>query len=216
MFQKLAVQELFPTPVWIADLDSKRRASLNAHLLRTIYELTEPRNDLPPGGSWQTDSTLHQHPAFFDFIDLVAKTAKGALGFLELEYDGIVCTGCWANINPTGGKNSTHTHPNNYLSGVYYVQVPRGSGNIEFADPRPQAGVILPRGKAWNKFTGNKVTVPVTPGRMVMFPAWLGHSVPTNTSSEHRVSISFNIMFSHYTETMSGTVWQKGSAPIRP
>ena len=215
MFKRHAVQEIFPTPLWIGDLGDEACDALNRHLLKTIYELVEPREPVAPGGSWQTDPTLHERDAFSDFMLLVMKTAQGALEFLDIEYEDFVCTGCWANINPTGGKNSSHTHPNNYLSGVYYVAVPEGAGNIEFADPRTQAGVIMPRTRKWNKFTGNKISVPVMPGRMVIFPAWLSHSVPVNISTEERVSISFNIMLTRYTETMSGTLWTSGSAPLR-
>lgn len=215
MLQAQTVQEIFPTPLWIVDLDAATREPLNRHLLETIYALTAPRRALPPGGSWQTDPTLHTRPEFADFAGIVTKAAKGALDFLALDYPGFVITGCWANINPTGGKNSSHTHPNNYLSGVYYAAVPEGAGSIEFADPRAQAGVIMPPTKTWNKFTGNKVAVPVMPGRLVIFPAWLSHSVPTNVSAEDRVSISFNIMLTQFTETASGTLWKKGSAPLR-
>jgi len=201
--------------LWIADLDDSTREPLNRHLLTTIEALIEPREPLGVGGSWQTDPTLHRRAEFSDFLAIVLKTAKGALEFLDVDYEGFECTGCWANINPTGGKNSSHTHPNNYLSGVYYVAVPDGAGKIEFADPRPQAGVIMPASGKWNKFTGNKIAVPVMPGRLVIFPAWLSHSVAANTSQEERVSIAFNIMFTNFTETMSGTLWKKGSAPIK-
>ena len=215
MLKRQAVHELFPTPIWVADLDDETHGPLNDHLSRTIYDLTEPRGELAPGGSWQTDPVLHKRPAMSDFISIVMKTAKGALEFLDIDYEGFDCTACWANINPTGGKNSSHTHPNNYLSGVYYVAVPKGAGDIEFGDPRAQARVIMPPTASWNKFTGNKVSVPVMPGRLVILPAWLSHSVPANTSDEHRVSISFNIMFTNYTETMSGTLWKSGSVQLR-
>jgi hypothetical protein len=33
-------------------------------------------------------------------------------------------TGCWANVNPPGSYHPTHNHPNNFLSGVYYVDIP--------------------------------------------------------------------------------------------
>ncbi len=215
MLKSQKVQEIFPTPLWIVDLDDATREPLNRHLMKTIYALIEPREPVGTGGSWQTDPTLHERTEFSDFMAFVSKTAKGALKVLDIDHEGFQCTGCWANINPTGGKNTSHTHPNNYLSGVYYVAVPEGSGNIEFADPRAQAGVIMPPTGKWNKFTGNKLAVDVMPGRLVIFPSWLSHSVPANTSDEERVSISFNIMFTNYTGILSGTLWKKGSARIR-
>src|SRR5262249_23732058 len=90
-------------------------------------------------------------PQFADFIAIVEGAARGAFEFLGLRYDSFEITGCWANVNPQGGLNSSHNHPNNYLSGVYYVSVPPGTGQIVFADPRPQAGVMVPTTDRYNK-----------------------------------------------------------------
>jgi ectoine hydroxylase-related dioxygenase (phytanoyl-CoA dioxygenase family) len=40
-----------------------------------------------------------------------------------------------------------------------------------------------------------------------MFPAYLQHSVDANRSDQERVSISFNIMFSSFTEELSKPLW---------
>jgi len=45
-------------------------------------------------------------------------------------------------------------------------------------------------------------------GKLLVFPAWFRHSVPPNGSDQERVSISFNIMFSSFTETVSPPKWQ--------
>ena len=37
----------------------------------------------------------------------------------------------WANINPPGGMNRAHQHPNSLWSGVYYVKAPKNSGNLK-------------------------------------------------------------------------------------
>ncbi|MGH8628692.1 MAG: putative 2OG-Fe(II) oxygenase [Gammaproteobacteria bacterium] len=39
-------------------------------------------------------------------------------------------TGCWANVNGIGASHGVHTHPNNFLSGVYYVQTQAGADTI--------------------------------------------------------------------------------------
>ena len=48
------------------------------------------------------------------------------------------------------------------------------------------------------------------PGTLVLFPAWLEHSVPPNGSAENRISLSFNVMFSRYGETMTRPLWDPG------
>lgn len=214
MFEKLSVQELFPTPLWICDLTEAHHRRLNADLKARIEALIEPRPAIELGSTWQTDPILHRLPEFADFIAIVEGAARGALEFLGLRYDSFEITGCWANVNPQSGLNSSHNHPNNYLSGVYYVAVPPGTGQIVFADPRPQAGVMVPTTDRYNKFTANKITADAKEGRMFLFPGWLFHSVPVNRGTAERISISFNVMFTNYTETMSPPLWS-GTAPIK-
>lgn len=42
---------------------------------------------------------------------------------------------------------------------------------------------------------------------LVMFPAWLQHSVPPNLSDESRVSVAFNLMFPSFGTTMASPMW---------
>ena len=47
-------------------------------------------------------------------------------------------------MSTTGAGHRMHSHPNNFLSGVYYVQTHEGADSINFHDPRPQTGIIRP------------------------------------------------------------------------
>jgi hypothetical protein len=49
--------------------------------------------------------------------------------------------------------------------------------------------------------------VRVKDGTMLVFPAYLQHSVDASTSDKERISISFNIMFSSFTQTLSKPLW---------
>jgi len=40
-----------------------------------------------------------------------------------------------------------------------------------------------------------------------VFPAYLEHSVSPNESTDVRISVSFNVMFSDYAETISPPLW---------
>jgi len=50
-------------------------------------------------------------------------------------------------------------------------------------------------------------TVHVPTGTLLMFPAWLQHSVDPNRSESRRISISCNVMFSAYAENISRPLW---------
>jgi len=127
--------------------------------------------------------------------------------------------GARANINPPGGRNKMHHHPNNFLSAVYYLQTPEAEAEAEdrilFEDPRPQASVMMPRVVQFNRHNGNVLTFKVRPGRLVMFPAWLKHSVPPNNSQRERISIACNLMFKNFVEESSPALWE-GTVTLDP
>jgi hypothetical protein len=101
---------------------------------------------VPAGSNWQTPQDLHKRPAFAEFVKLVEMAARGVARFLQVDQYPMVITGCWGNINPPGAYHPTHHHPNNYLSGVYYVAVPAAGSRIQFQDPRPS--MIMPKAAA--------------------------------------------------------------------
>jgi uncharacterized protein (TIGR02466 family) len=100
-----------------------------------------------------------------------------------------------------------HSHPNNFLSGVYYVQVQEGADTINFHDPRPQTGIIRPPVTELTAYNTDQVVVKVQTATLLLFPAWLPHSVSPNESGETRISVSFNVMFSAFAEEMSKPLW---------
>jgi uncharacterized protein (TIGR02466 family) len=100
-----------------------------------------------------------------------------------------------------------HSHPNNFLSGVYYLRTATGADTINFHDPRPQTGVIRPPVQALTAENTDQVVLRVEDGTLLLFPAYLAHSVDANASAEERVSISFNLMFPAFTEALARPMW---------
>ena len=127
--------------------------------------------------------------------------------FLKIECDAFEVTGCWVNIGPIGAAHREHSHPNNFLSGVYYARVSPGGDTITFSDPRLQAHVIAPRIREPSTRTASSVNVGVRAGRLVLFPAWLRHSVSSNRSDHQRISVAINVMFTDYVARMSRPRW---------
>lgn len=205
MIEKQEVQELFPTSIWIVDLKPAEAAPFNAKLKAEIENIISPRPRVPAGSNWQTPQDLHTRPAFADFVKLVEMAARGVARFLQIDQHPMTITGCWANINPPGAYHPTHNHPNNYLSGVYYVAVPESGSRIVFQDPRPL--MIMPKPRQFTRLTANAADAESRPGRLLIFPAWLRHSVPANDGQTERVSISFNLMFKQFAETLAAPMW---------
>lgn len=98
--------------------------------------------------------------------------------------------GGWANVNPPGCANVRHNHAKSVLSGVFYIRVPKDSGNLVLEDPRDAAQMLggLP------DILLDPVEIPPKEGVLLIFPAWLPHRVEKNRSSEDRISVAFNAL----------------------
>jgi len=202
------IYQLFPTNVWEIQFSKEQHESLNNDLVASINELLEPRAPIPPGQTRQTRNDIHTLPQFFEFAKIIKNAGAGVLEFLQIEQDKFDITGCWANVNPPGSSHSPHTHPNNYLSGVYFVRAPQGANQICFFEPRPFMQIITPKFKVQNEQNANMISLNAQEGGLLIFPASLKHAVPPNQSQEERISISFNLMFSDFSETMSQPLWE--------
>jgi len=195
----------FPTMIYSYDVENAE--SLNKSLLDLTYAERENgiavnKSNTAELGSWHSATALHKNR---DYSPLLSEV-NSALSQIsnELRYakeQFLKVTSMWSIINPPGNGNRAHIHPGSLWSGVYYIQAPEGSGNIEFIDPR--SALIMNQPKYENKRKRprecwTKVNLKPVAGRMVIFPAWLYHGVDSNLSKEKgragdRIIISFNV-----------------------
>ena len=204
----MQILNLFPTPVWIQQLEPERAESINRQAIDLIDRLREETPGINPGDRWQTPNNLETRPELQDLMSIVKEGAQEALSALRIEHNGFLVTGCWANIKPAGSGHRPHSHPNNYLSGVYYVRMPSHGGRILFHDPRIQPYIILPRLTERNEYNCRIAHLPIREGVLILFPAWITHSVEDNPEDLDRISISFNIMFKQFGEEIARPRWE--------
>jgi uncharacterized protein (TIGR02466 family) len=107
----------------------------------------------------------------------------------RLRYDlagrTLAMTDCWVNVMPAGVVHSLHLHPTSFISGTYYVAVPRGAGMLKVEDPRLSRMMAAPPRQT-------HVGLPAKPGDVILFESWLRHEVPPALYAGERISISFN------------------------
>ena len=162
---------------------------------------------LAPGQGWQSEQALHAREEFQQLAACVGNAAKSILRFLRIGHEACEITGCWATVLARGAAHKAHSHPNNFLSGVYYVQVQADADTVNFHDPRGQAAIIRPPVTELTAYNTDQVVVEIGTGTLLVFPAWLPHSVDANRSENPRISVSFNIMFASFAETMGEPLW---------
>jgi len=206
-FESSQVISMFPTLVWKTQFKSEAYKKINNPIVKKLNEMTQSVPNLIPGESWQSEQILHTLEDFQELLASINSTATGVLEFLKIGYDAFEITACWANINTQGTGHRIHSHPNNFLSGVYYLQTPERASTINFHDPRMQTSIIRPPVTQLTAENTDQVVVEVKEGTLLLFPSWLQHSVDLSKSEKRRISISFNLMFSAYTEKMSKPLW---------
>jgi uncharacterized protein (TIGR02466 family) len=195
MFASRTAVTMFATFVWVHDLTPADREAVEATAMRFVERLLTPRPPLEGREKWQTPTNLQTKPEFERLNALVLEASHEVLKFLSLEEAPLEITGAWANVSPTGAAHHSHSHPNNFLSFVYYPMAQPAGSTIQFHDPRAQAHVIAPPVVKKTPANASLITVAAQGGRLICFPSWLEHSVPENRAASERMSIALNVMF---------------------
>ena len=172
-----------------------------------LVELRRGAGALDQGQAWQSGHALHELEELRELIETIRAATAGALEYMRVGSTDFQITGCWANVNAPGAIHRPHGHPNNYLSGIYYVQVPKGGDTVSFHDPRAQTAILRPPLRELTADNADQVVVAIRSGTLLLFPSWFQHSVEANQGKRERISISFNIMFSAYADNLSKPMW---------
>ena len=192
------ILKLFPQPVFKYQVDNFKK--INEELTKYIYELNKKDN---VGVLKSNINGWHSKPfdfkekenipnKFYAHINNYIKDVFSKFGW-EYNETKVICTSMWAIINKKGNFNIEHTHPNNYLSAAYYVKAPDNCGNFKATNPNILNRHVRAKAEKANELNSNSASIKVNEGDLLIFPAYLPHSVEENKSDEDRVIISFNI-----------------------
>ncbi|MDQ3139411.1 MAG: TIGR02466 family protein [Pseudomonadota bacterium] len=197
----MTVRALFVTQLYEAELGDSALLDELSYSIRTLaaddsagrrwsrekgykgYTSYASLNDLP-----------RRDPAFADLARLLNKHAAAFATDLAFDLarkpklDSI-----WVNLLKAGGHHTSHLHPHSILSGTLYVDVPDGSGDIRFEDPRSGLMMAAPprRADARDELQPFATLTPRR-GLLLLWESWLRHEVLPGTAKADRLSISFN------------------------
>ena len=182
----------FPTIIYAKDVNLDNRLFEKEVLAWADKDKGVKRTNMK---GWHSTTNMHQIPVFKPLVDELFKMQHQVFKEEWLDREPILGN-MWANINPKDGMNQPHIHPNSLFSGVYYVKSNPQAGRLKIYDPRPGAQIVMPNRREGKppKHLWRDANLDPFPGRIIMFPAWLWHSVEPNQSNDIRISVSFNFI----------------------
>ena len=188
----MIIEKFFPTFVYAKDVELD-----NNKLTQDIVNWSNQDKGVQKTNhkGWHSTTDMGNKPEYQLLVTELLRMQKEIYDHEHLDRHARLGN-MWANINPPGGMNNPHVHPNALFSGVYYVKSQPQSGRLKIYDPRPGIQTNMPIRKPGNpgKDLWREAILEPVVGRIIMFPAWLWHSVEENTSNDIRISVSFNFI----------------------
>ena len=190
------IEDIFRTPVYSTQLNVD-----NDKLWQDCLKIKRKHpggNLISNRGGYQSGQLLGlKTERFTKLANTISKHAGDFSKKINLQVEKL--KDLWFNVNYYKDYNIAHDHFDAYnkLSGVYYVKAPRDCGRIILYHPGKYVehswGVKTPKGQH-NVWTASIWNHEAKPGKLIIFPSWLEHSVEHNLSKSPRVSFSFNIV----------------------
>ena len=194
---EIKLHKLFPVPVFEKKLDNYQQ--LNKDLEKYILDL----KDKNPKGLTKSNAG-GWHSPYFDmknsnpvkkfianFSDYLYKVISNHMSW-KCEPKDVIILNMWSIINKKNTFNIKHNHPNSIMSAAYYVKAKKNSGKITFHDPKDVKQCIILQLNQYNEISSEAVKMEPEEGKLLLFPAYLYHSVDENLSDDDRIVISFN------------------------
>ena len=98
----------------------------------------------------------------------------------------------WSNKIPPGGFTPVHVHTPMPVAAAFYIHATDDMGVLEIENPIDTIQKMMPRDNNLAPYYDTH-RVPVSDGKLVLFPGWVRHFTRSNTTNENRVIVSFNI-----------------------
>ena len=158
----------------------------------------EPKNKTTLSG-YQTESSLFRENKYpvsklkdviEDKIKNYLNSFKGIEDLFIKNFPKITKIKGWTVMLEKNGYQNSHCHPEGWLSGIFYIQIPENKkdndGSIEFST----------HGYDYPKINNNfkKITIRPEEGKLILFPSSLFHKTIPFTGKDQRISIAFDII----------------------
>ena len=192
------VENWFATPIYYSDIDNGTCIAAKKEIVNA-YDTLENLNILT---NFSGTSSISYSTGIKDVIDhfnmintkkLLISECNNYLSSIGISFNAIEVIDSWV-IGSKGNQfqgEHNHGYEDNHISGIFYAETALGSSPIIFSQPNPYNQHITISNS--NTQYGPNIVYKVTENRVMIFPSYLRHSVPSSNKLEgRRLAIVFN------------------------
>ena len=199
----MITSEYFKTPIWVEEKPEwvKPINKICDIYIEEAKKLNQEKIKKQNGSDFgivHHSTPLAPEPKMKEYVDYIGNTSGNFLDWMgyDLKDHTLVYTEMWVQQFPKdgGGNHNTHVHPNNHVSGFFYLQVDKEGSYPVLHDPRPAACISALPQKNDKEITHATQSVhwkPI-PGTLIIMPAYVGHQYVVSRNDPFRF-IHFNI-----------------------
>lgn len=156
------------------DIESKVAGHLKHRLKESAFNfLTENNKSITPLRNWIVDCLIDTVKKVY--VDNKKKNYK------------VFFESSWYHVTEKYGYHEIHSHPNCSWCGIFYVS--GDSGDTKFHSPIDS--LYMDDGNSFIETMGVFKQSP-EPGKLILFPSYLKHSVDEYTGNDKRITVAFN------------------------
>jgi uncharacterized protein (TIGR02466 family) len=180
----MTIQHLFSTPIKVVHFPNYEKLNVIIRKAQSLKFKTNFHENLPE------EEKNYIEKVFVDEADAYMKEAVGKEINLKLVMS-------WTRISKQYGFDTPHGHGgDNAVLGVYYMDVPENSGDLLLHDMRGPNCFI----QMFENGLGGRMYYRFKPktGDLILFPAYIIHSVEPNMNEAIRHSLAMNFKYKYY------------------
>ena len=184
------IHSLFPTPVYENNLPRQFTKQEIEYVLECQKFYT-----INYGNTTSSNNYVLDEDPMIDIKNFIMFCVREYMAnIVDPSFDvDIRITQSWFNYTNPGQFHHKHSHPNSFISGVFYFQADPTKDKIVFYNPQQtyMYNLNVP-GKNIGELNSESTWLSNKPGKLVIFPSKLEHSVSVTESHDTRISLAFN------------------------
>ena len=184
---------LFSTPIFYKELKGVLTPDLLYYLKNLEYEeMSNARAE-----SFTKNKNVLDLPICLELKKEILNQIKTYTNILSTKNMEFFILNSWINCFHHGGGANMHIHTNSLISGVFYLEINEGSGDLiihkDFNQNTPFPSAVDIEFNESNIYNSKAWAMPPKTNMLFLFPSSTVHSVNVNKSSTDRYSLAFNV-----------------------